>query len=1115
MSQLLKRSKWIYAALATTLLLATYAPGSVAADSIKAKANETASTVSNTAIADPTNTKRYSDVLEHAWYAEAVTEWIARGILSPNPGDEFKPQFITTRGDFAFLLAYSLGLAPSEKSESFTDLPDGDLAGYVAALEKAGLAHGYPDGTFRPNAPVTRAEAASWLAAAKKLQLEPQTDSLFTDVKPTSWYSNAVNALASTGIITGKTKDRFAPGDVIVRAETITLLYRTFYKASIIQDIRDDGTILIDGTAYRADDSVAGIFQSSNKAVLRNAAIQFIRKGDTIVSVDNLIIGYHEALAGGDDGSQVFNAGGAAINGIVTVDADQITLTNLKVKGDLVLTKAFQTNFAANNVIVSGKTIYVEDTDRPESQIANLEFQNSDLGTLVLGNSTSLNQVEAIPDQDQALKSRSNIRADVRVHASNYATAGAPVVPSGLAPGLYVQVIDGTIVLTNSGGSQTTFSSGQFGFTPSVTVPPIVVPTNPGIQFTPPPIFNSTPPTKQPDPTAPVVPIAPTNPPAPKKIVCANVNCNIDAFARSLLDTGTTGSINTVTVHSGAEVQYIGSDPIDQLTLGDAGATEGATFIGSANIERVTVNGKGGAPFVLNVKGTIGTLEVTGTSQLVLTGTATINNLIVPAGIDPKSLFANPSDLSKVSAINGQSTAPVMTPTPIITPPATDTTPPNGMSEPATAVQKVGGTTVVTVTLIDEDAAAEGVDHYRVFVSLTGDAASSDSYQQISGTGAKDIDLTTLAGGGLTPVDGQTIHLTVIAYDAAGNASIPTASDKTTVIWDKSGPSREGMSVTFTDTDVRANSIGGEIQVTRPIDLSSSDPYDAQAVVVTVTNGSDIELFRQEQVLGESTTVSVSVPSLNVSELTNLRVTAAPVDRFGNIGTAVSSAVTDWAVAAPTHPARDAAFIDMDYGDTIGGAVTWTGAEDETDIDSYTVYFLDASGAKVGDAIATVQADNSILYYIDIPDQTPIPTGVTQFGVYSTNAGGESLSAATAQIVNDINVAPNGVNEVSAVQSGSDPNLAIVKFTDTDAGIQMVSYYKVYITIDSETMPFFSEISREAPGTEVPIDLSPYIVNDTLKNGSLVTFTVVAVHNGLESTPTDNDKATVVWVLQP
>lgn len=58
------------------------------------------------------------------------------------------------------------------------------------------------------------------------------------------------------------------------------------------------------------------------------------------------------------------------------------------------------------------------------------------------------------------------------------------------APGLYVQVLDGMINLSNQGGSQN-FGAGQFGFTPSFSQPPVILPNNPGMEFAPPPVFNS------------------------------------------------------------------------------------------------------------------------------------------------------------------------------------------------------------------------------------------------------------------------------------------------------------------------------------------------------------------------------------------------------------------------------------------------------------------------------------------------------------------------------------------------------------------------------------------------------------------------------------------------
>ncbi|NHZ93440.1 iron dicitrate transport regulator FecR [Massilia sp. CCM 8733] len=63
---------------------------------------------------------------------------------------------------------------------------------------------------------------------------------------------------------------------------------------------------------------------------------------------------------------------------------------------------------------------------------------------------------------------------------------------SALAPGLHVFVVDGTIMLSNSGGSMN-FSSGQFGFTSSRQQPPVLVPNNPTLRFTPPVAFSLSP----------------------------------------------------------------------------------------------------------------------------------------------------------------------------------------------------------------------------------------------------------------------------------------------------------------------------------------------------------------------------------------------------------------------------------------------------------------------------------------------------------------------------------------------------------------------------------------------------------------------------------------------
>jgi hypothetical protein len=63
--------------------------------------------------------------------------------------------------------------------------------------------------------------------------------------------------------------------------------------------------------------------------------------------------------------------------------------------------------------------------------------------------------------------------------------------PGNRASGLYVQVIEGVIYITNGAGTQN-IAAGEFGFTSGFLQPPVLIPTNPGMEFNPPPAFSST-----------------------------------------------------------------------------------------------------------------------------------------------------------------------------------------------------------------------------------------------------------------------------------------------------------------------------------------------------------------------------------------------------------------------------------------------------------------------------------------------------------------------------------------------------------------------------------------------------------------------------------------------
>ena len=85
--------------------------------------------------------------------------------------------------------------------------------------------NGYTDGTFRPDASITRAEASKLLASLLVNKVENE-DHLFNDVSVSAWYANAVRQMTGFGLVNGYTDGTFKPNAKITRAEFVAILSR-------------------------------------------------------------------------------------------------------------------------------------------------------------------------------------------------------------------------------------------------------------------------------------------------------------------------------------------------------------------------------------------------------------------------------------------------------------------------------------------------------------------------------------------------------------------------------------------------------------------------------------------------------------------------------------------------------------------------------------------------------------------------------------------------------------------------------------------------------------------------------------------------------------------------
>ena len=106
----------------------------------------------------------------------------------------------------------------------FSDVPDGKwYTTYVATLEKAGVIVDSKDGDFRPNDAITRAELASMLAQFANVT---GGTTLFSDVPTTHWAADYIAAAVRSGWIQGYPDGTFRPEQTIKRAEMTAMVNR-------------------------------------------------------------------------------------------------------------------------------------------------------------------------------------------------------------------------------------------------------------------------------------------------------------------------------------------------------------------------------------------------------------------------------------------------------------------------------------------------------------------------------------------------------------------------------------------------------------------------------------------------------------------------------------------------------------------------------------------------------------------------------------------------------------------------------------------------------------------------------------------------------------------------
>ncbi|MEW4426055.1 S-layer homology domain-containing protein [Paenibacillus pabuli] len=167
----------------------------------------------------------YSDISGH-WGEQYVQKLQSVKGVTGYPDGSFRPNHAVTRAEFSMMI--DRVFSPSEGSSQpkmFNDLTNHWAKEGILHLTEQGVIQGYADGTFKPDQYLSRAEAVELVGRIVELNNFTATTVPFHDIDHT-WNQGGIELAFAAGLIEGRTADQFVPEGLVTRAEATALLIR-------------------------------------------------------------------------------------------------------------------------------------------------------------------------------------------------------------------------------------------------------------------------------------------------------------------------------------------------------------------------------------------------------------------------------------------------------------------------------------------------------------------------------------------------------------------------------------------------------------------------------------------------------------------------------------------------------------------------------------------------------------------------------------------------------------------------------------------------------------------------------------------------------------------------
>jgi hypothetical protein len=172
----------------------------------------------------------FMDVPENHWARKKIVLLAALDLLGGYPDGTFKPNKTINRAELVSLLVKASGYVSNEPAETgFKDVKNNNWAAfYIKKGVDLGFASGYENGTFKPLKAVTRAEGVSIISRFAGLEIPGEIEEApFEDVPPSHWASESIAAAKNAGLLGYLKKKPFGPSKEMTRAEVAEVLSQT------------------------------------------------------------------------------------------------------------------------------------------------------------------------------------------------------------------------------------------------------------------------------------------------------------------------------------------------------------------------------------------------------------------------------------------------------------------------------------------------------------------------------------------------------------------------------------------------------------------------------------------------------------------------------------------------------------------------------------------------------------------------------------------------------------------------------------------------------------------------------------------------------------------------